>query len=120
VHGAGQVDNGASGRADFTVNDADEPNCQNNNTPAVTAHDAQRGHTFTSTKTLSLTFNPGQAMATITGSGVDNGVPVTFTAVAVDSSVAGRGSFTLSLSDGYVIGGRLLSGSITVTTPRPG
>lgn len=51
---------------------------------------------------------------TLTGSGTDNGSPVTFTIVAADSSLAAPGLFSITLSDGYNNSGNLLDGSITV------
>jgi hypothetical protein len=119
VHGAGQVDNQQGGRADFTVNEANEPNCNNNNGSGVTTHDAQGGHNFHSTKTLSLGFNPLSGVVTIAGTGLDNGVPVTFTAVAIDKGVPALDVFRLTLSNGYSIGGTLRSGAITLRTITP-
>ena len=44
----------------------------------------------------------------------NNGLPVTFTIVAADSSLAAPGLFSITLSDGYSNSGNLLDGSITV------
>ena len=46
--------------------------------------------------------------------GTDKGVKVTFTIVAVDSSLVAPGTFSITLSDGYSNSGPLLTGSITV------
>ena len=51
---------------------------------------------------------------TIAGLGTNNGLPVAFTIVAVDSSLVPPGLFSITLSDGYANGGSLLSGSITL------
>jgi hypothetical protein len=51
---------------------------------------------------------------TIAGIGTDNGSPVAFTIVVVDSSLLPPGVFSITLSDGYTNTGRLLDGSITL------
>jgi len=51
---------------------------------------------------------------TLTGSGTNNGRPVTFTIVAADSSLAAPGLFGITLSDGYSNSGALLDGTVTV------
>jgi hypothetical protein len=52
---------------------------------------------------------------TIVGQGVDNGLPVTFTAVAVDNGSTAPGVFGLTVSDGYSNFGALLDGMITLS-----
>jgi hypothetical protein len=51
---------------------------------------------------------------TIAGLGTNNGSPVAFTIVAVDSSLVAPGMFSITLSNGYTNSGRLLDGSITL------
>ena len=51
---------------------------------------------------------------TIVGTGLDNGLPVTFTALAVDNGLTSLNTFSLTLSDGYTNTGTLLDGSITL------
>lgn len=51
---------------------------------------------------------------TIAGLGTNNGVPVAFTIVAVDSSLVAPGMFSITLSNGYTNSGHLLDGSITL------
>ena len=51
---------------------------------------------------------------TIAGLGTNNGLPVAFTIVAVDSSLVPPGLFSITLSDGYSNSGNLLDGSITL------
>jgi hypothetical protein len=60
---------------------------------------------------MGLTFNDALSNVTILGTGTHNGKPVTFTMVGVNG-LAGLGSLSLMLSDGYAVGGTLLSGSI--------
>ena len=51
---------------------------------------------------------------TIVGIGTDKGLPVTFTAIAVDNGQPLLDTFSLTLSDGYADAGPLLSGTLTV------
>ena len=69
---------------------------------------------FQSTQVPAATFNSVAHTVTLTGSGTDNGRPVTYTIVAADSSLAAPGLFSITLSDGYSDSGSLLDGSITV------
>jgi len=59
------------------------------------------------------TFDEVAHTATLTGSGTNNGSPVTFTIVAADSSLAAPGLFSIALSDGYNNSGNLLDGNVT-------
>jgi hypothetical protein len=76
--------------------------------------DSGSGTDFHSTKVTSATFNSVAHSVTITGSGTNNGSPVAFTIVAVDSSLVAPGMFSITLSDGYTNSGHLLDGSITL------
>jgi 3D (Asp-Asp-Asp) domain-containing protein len=76
--------------------------------------DASSGTDFHSTHVTSVTYDKGLHNVTVVGSGTNNGVSVTFTIVAVDSSLVPPGSFSITLSDGYSNSGNLLSGSITL------
>jgi hypothetical protein len=51
---------------------------------------------------------------TITGLGLNNSKPVSFTAVAVDNGQTALDTFSLVLSNGYTNGGHLLDGTITL------
>jgi hypothetical protein len=76
--------------------------------------DPGAGTDFHSTKVTSATFNSVAHSVTIAGSGTNNGAPVTFTIVAVDSTLVAPGMFSITLSDGYSNSGHLLDGSITL------
>jgi hypothetical protein len=76
--------------------------------------DPGAGTDFHSTKVTSATFNSVAHSVTITGFGTNNGSPVAFTIVAVDSSLVAPGMFSITLSDGYTNSGHLLDGSITL------
>jgi hypothetical protein len=69
---------------------------------------------FQSTQVMSATFDSVTGTVTIVGLGVDNGLPVTFTLVAVDSTLVAPGAVSITLSDGYTASGNLLSGSVTI------
>jgi len=56
--------------------------------------------------------------APFVGLGTDNGLPVAFTLVAVDNTLAPPGSFGITLSDGYTASGSLLSGNVTVPNSK--
>ena len=51
---------------------------------------------------------------TMIGMGTHNGLPVAFTMVAVDNGTLGPALFSLVLSDGYVITGTVVSGTVTI------
>ena len=72
------------------------------------------GVNFQSTQVTAAAFDDVAHTATLTGSGTDNGSPVTFTIVAADSSLAAPGLFSITLSDGYNNSGNLLDGNVTV------
>ena len=66
------------------------------------------------TPRASATFDEVAHTVTLIGSGANNGLPVTFTIIAADSSLAAPGLFSITLSDTYSNSGNLLDGSITV------
>ena len=82
-----------------------------------TFNDPSSGTDFHSTQVSSVTYDNVKHLVTIVGLGTNNGLPVTFTIVAVDSSLVPPGLFAITLSDGYSNSGNLLSGSITVRSP---
>ena len=69
---------------------------------------------FHSTQILSVAFDDVARTITIVGVGLDNGLPVTFTAVGVDSGQTVLDVFSLTLSDGYTNSGNLLDGGIVL------
>jgi hypothetical protein len=106
--GDGDVSDSHGGRAHMHF---DEDACEDADAESVQENDAGTGDTFQSTQVTGVTFNDALANVTILGAGTHNGNPVTFTLVAVNG-LAGAGSFSLTLSDGYAVSGTLLSGSI--------
>ena len=76
--------------------------------------DPGSGTDFHSTQVNSATYDDVAHTVTIVGLGTNNGLPVTFTIVAADSSLAAPGLFSITLSDGYTNSGNLLDGSIAL------
>jgi hypothetical protein len=106
--GDGDVSDGRGGNAHVHV-DADA--CEDGIPETVQESDSNTGDAFQSNQIMGITFNDALSNVTILGTGTHNGKPVTFTMVGVNG-VAGIGSFNLTLTDGYAVGGTLLSGSI--------
>jgi len=108
--GGGDINGKKSGQAPFSFNydDSNQP------TGSASFSDSGSGINFQSTQITAATFDDVAHTVTLTGSGTDNGSPVTFTIVAADSTLAAPGLFGITLSDGYNNSGNLLDGSITV------
>ncbi len=99
---------GGSAHFDFSHDDC------NQQPDSAAFSDPGSGVNFQAAQVNGVTFNDVAHSITLTGSGTDNGSPVTFTIIAVDSSLAAPGMFSITISDGYTNGGSLLDGSITV------
>jgi hypothetical protein len=106
--GDGDVSNGRGGKAHVHV---DEDACEDGIPETVQESDASTGDAFQSNRVNGVTFNDALSNVTILGTGTHNGKTVTFTLVGVDGP-AGVGSLSLTLSDGYAVGGTLLAGSV--------
>lgn len=108
--GKGHVSGKKGGQAafSFTYDDSTQP------TGSASFSDSGSGVNFQSTQVTGATFDEVAHTVTLTGSGTDNGSPVTFTIVGADSSLAPPGLFSITLSDGYNDSSNLLDGSITV------
>jgi hypothetical protein len=78
--------------------------------------DPSAGTDFTSTSITSSTVAIDDSRRTVTmvGTGVNNGLPVAFTMIAVDNGDVAPGVFTLTLSDGYSITRSLTAGAIVI------
>jgi len=109
--GDGHIQGEHSGEARFHF-DADA--CEDGDAEGVDASDAGSNMDFHSTQLLSVAFDDVAHTITIVGIGLDNGLPVTFTAAAVDNGQTALDTFSLTLSDGYTNTGNLLDGSITL------
>src|SRR5216683_2290577 len=108
--GKGDEPGKRGGSANFAFN-YDDSNPQSN---SAAFSDPGSGVNFQATQITAATFDQVAHTVTLTGSGTDNGSPVTFTIVAADSSLAAPGLFSVTLSDSYNNSGNLLDGSITV------
>lgn len=108
--GKGHTKGKKSGNASFAFN-RDDSNPQSN---SASFSDAGSNVSFQATQFTGATFNETAHTVTLIGSGTDNGVPVAFTIVGADSSLAAPGVFSITLSDGYSNSSSLLDGSITV------
>jgi len=109
--GDGHIQGEHSGEARFHF-DADA--CEDGDAEGVDASDPGSSMDFHSTQLLSVAFDDVARTMTIVGIGLDNGLPVTFTAVAVDKGQTALDAFSLTLSDGYTNAGNLLDGSVTL------
>jgi hypothetical protein len=107
--GDGHIQGEHSGTAHFHF-DADA--CKDGDVDEVDAKDPGSNMDFHSTQLLSVAFDDVAHSITIVGVGVDNGLPVAFTAVGVDNGVTALDTFSLTLSDGYTNAGALLDGTI--------
>jgi hypothetical protein len=87
--------------------DQDDPAGSDNH---VEAKDDSAAMDFHSTQVVASTVDPAAHTMTITGVGVNNGVPVAFTAAIVDNGSLALDTFSLVLSDGYANNGHLLDG----------
>jgi hypothetical protein len=76
--------------------------------------DPSSGIDFRSTKYTSVTHDDVAHSVTVTGLGTNNGLPVAFTIVGVDSTLVPPGKFTIILSNGYTNTGSLSAGSIVL------
>jgi hypothetical protein len=106
--GDGDVSDGRGGKAHVHF---DEDACEDGIPETVQESDSTTGDTFQSSQITGVTFSDALSNVTILGAGTHNGKPVTFTMVGVNG-LAGIGSVSLALSDGYTVSGTLLAGSI--------
>lgn len=72
------------------------------------------GHRFQSTTVDAVSFDDVAGTMTVTGTGTDNGLPVTFTIVELQGGAL-VGTYSLVLSDGFSFAGTLTSGAIQLT-----
>jgi hypothetical protein len=106
--GEGDVSDGRGGKAHTRF---DQDGCEDGNPESIQESDSSTGDSFQSNSVTAVTFNDALSNVTIAGTGTHNGNPVTFTLVAVNGAT-GIGAVSLTLSDGYAVGGSLLSGSV--------
>jgi hypothetical protein len=109
--GDGDVPGNNGGSAHFHFH---EDNC-NLQPESEKFSDPSSGTDFHSTQVTSVAYDTVTHTVTIAGLGTNNGLPVAFTIVAVDSSLVPPGLFSITLSNGYINSSdNLLDGSITL------
>jgi hypothetical protein len=110
--GNGQVNRtdatGASHKASFQF---DKDACEDGLPEGVSVQDPDSRTDFKSTQILTVVFDDVLHTITLTGTGTDNGLPVTFTMVASDGAAL-VGKFMLTLSNGYLVNAPLVSGVV--------
>jgi 3D (Asp-Asp-Asp) domain-containing protein len=113
--GNGEMNGKDSGKATFH-SQAEACEGQNDQHGSVQESDTGSGTNFQSSSISAATFTADEDSQTLTmvGTGLDNGLPVAFTMVAVDNGTLGPGVFSLILSDGYAVTGALTSGSLAI------
>lgn len=86
------------------------------NAGGVSDDDEDSGQHFESTSVTSsaFTFDEGSQTLTMIGTGLDGGVPVGFTMVAVDYSGVAPAVFELTLTSGRVLTGTFTSGAVAI------
>jgi hypothetical protein len=108
--GDGDVPGNNGGSAHFHFH---EDNC-NLQPESEQFSDPGSGTNFQSTQVTSVAYDTVTHTVTIAGLGTNNGLPVAFTIVTVDSSLVPPGLFSLTLSNGYSNIGNLLVGTIAL------
>jgi hypothetical protein len=111
--GDGDVDNGAGGHGHAQFH---KDGCDKRDGDSVRHDDDQAGHHFQSTSVDSAQFSTaadGRTM-TATGTGVDNGLPVGFTMIAVDHDGLLPATYSILLTNGYTFIGTFVSGLVTI------
>src|SRR3989475_322251 len=108
--GKGHVNGKHGGQAQFSFNYDDSTQ----QAGSASFSDSGSGVNFQATKVASATFDEVAHTVALIGSGTNNGLRVTFTIIAADSSLAAPGLFSITLSDPSNNSGNLLDGTITV------
>ena len=111
--GDGETDGKNGGKEHFKFH---KHSCDNGDNDNVSEDDDESNTHFQSTSITSATFTQDDTSQTVTiiGMGLDNGVPVGFTMVAIDNNGLAPAVFGLTLTDGYIVLGNLTSGSLLV------
>jgi hypothetical protein len=107
--GDGSIRGEKGGSATFH---SDEDRCDNGAQDGEQFNDAGAGESFYSTLTQSVVYDDVAGTVSITGQGVANGNPVTFTILETEATALTAAHYAIILSDGYVNTGDLLTGTI--------
>jgi len=111
--GDGETDGKNGGKEHFKFH---KHSCDGGKDDNASEDDDESNTHFQSTSITSATFTQDDTSQTVTiiGTGLDNGLPVGFTMIAVDNNGLAPAVYGLTLTDGYVVVGNLTSGSLTV------
>jgi hypothetical protein len=108
--GDGDVEDGHGGHGHGSFH---KSGCDKNDGDSVRHDDDQAGHHFQSTSVDAAEYSSasGGQMITVTGTGLDNGLPVEFTMVAVDNGILLPATYSIVLTNGYSFVGAFVAGS---------
>jgi hypothetical protein len=90
--------------------------CDKHDDDKVEHDDEEHGHHFSSTSVDSADYNTaadGRTM-TLTGTGLDNGLPVGFTLIAIDHDDAIPATYSIILTNGYAFVGNFVAGTVSI------
>ena len=90
----------------------DNDKCKDGDPNQVSSTNRGDGQNFQSTQITSSTFDAATNTVTIIGVGTSNGVPVSFTFVALETTPTTPGWVSFTFSDGYTTAGTLIDGNI--------
>jgi hypothetical protein len=107
--GDGSIRGKNGGSATFHT---DEDSCDDGAHDGEQFNDPGAGESFQSTLTQSVVYDDVLGTVSITGQGVANGNPVTFTILEIEATALTTAKYGITLSDGYVSTGDLLTGVI--------
>lgn len=90
--------------------------CDRRDGDDVEHDDDQEGHHFKSTSVDSSEFSTAEdgRTVTMTGIGLDNGLPVGFTLIAVDHDGVIPATYSIILTNGYAFVGEFVNGSVSI------
>ena len=107
--GDGDVDHG-NGKGHFKFH----KNSCNDRDEGASEDDDSNHFESSSVSSSTFTYDENSQTLTMVGTGLDNGLPVAFTLVAIDSGDVAPALYTLTLSDGRVITGPVVDGVLQV------
>jgi hypothetical protein len=107
--GDGSIRGKNGGSATFHI---DEDSCDDGAPNGERFIDPVAGESFYSTLVQSVVYDDVLHTVSITGQGVAQGNPVTFTILATEATALTTAKYAITLSDGYVNTGDLLSGGV--------
>jgi hypothetical protein len=112
-HGDGDMEDGHGGHGHSHFH---KDGCDKHDDDKVEHDDDEHGHHFSSTSVDSADYNTaadGRTM-TLTGTGLDNGLPVGFTLIAVDHDGAIPAAYSIILTNGYAFVGNFVAGTVSI------